>query len=143
MMGKPGCDFSFSGLKAALARTVTNLGPLDGAAVADLAAAFQDRAAATLAARTANAIVAFRTRWPAGDTLPVAGGVAANAEIRARLNRLASEHGLKIVAPPPRLCTDNAAMIAAAAWPRLLAGDFADSTLNASPQLRLGSAPVG
>jgi N6-L-threonylcarbamoyladenine synthase len=131
MLGKPGCDFSFSGLKTALARLGRNLGPLDAATkvarldaatVADLAAAFQDRVAASLAARTENAIAAFRARHPSGDTLVIAGGVAANAEIRARIGRLADAHGMRLVAPPPRFCTDNAAMIAWAGIERFKLG---------------------
>ena len=122
MRGKPGCDFSFSGLKAALVRAVANLGPLDGETVADLAAAFQDRVAASLVERARNAVAAFRTRHPSGDVLVVAGGVAANGEIRSRLRRLADENGMRLVAPPPRLCTDNAAMIAWAGIERLKLG---------------------
>ena len=122
MRGKPGCDFSFSGLKTALAQTVAKAGVLDAQAVADLAAAFQETVAATLAERTANAVEMFRARHAAGDTLVIAGGVAANGAIRARLSRLAEENQMRLVAPPPKLCTDNAAMIAWAGVERLRLG---------------------
>jgi N6-L-threonylcarbamoyladenine synthase len=122
MAGKPGCDFSFSGLKTALARVVTGSGPLGAPTVADLAAAFQERVAAHLAERARNAIAAFRARHPSGETLVIAGGVAANDEIRARVQRLADENGLRLIAPPPRLCTDNAAMIAWAGIERFKLG---------------------
>jgi N6-L-threonylcarbamoyladenine synthase len=142
MVGKPGCDFSFSGLKTALARLTRDLGALDAATVADLAAAFQDRAAAHLAERARNAITAFRTRHPAGQTLVIAGGVAANAEIRARLQRLADENGMRLIAPPPRFCTDNAAMIAWAGIERLKLGLTDSLDFAARPRWPLdASAP--
>ncbi len=142
MAGKPGCDFSFSGLKTALARTVRDLGSLKATTIADLAAAFQDRAASHLVERTQNALDLFRARHPSGDTLVVAGGVAANGEIRSRLRRLADENGLRLVAPPPGLCTDNAAMIAWAGIERFRLGLVDPLDFAARPRWPLdASAP--
>ncbi|HEY0797067.1 MAG TPA: tRNA (adenosine(37)-N6)-threonylcarbamoyltransferase complex transferase subunit TsaD, partial [Acidisarcina sp.] len=72
----------------------------------------------------------------------VSGGVAANRELRVRFTAEAGERGLPIAFPSMALSTDNAAMIAAAAWPKLLARDFAPATLSAEPNLKLGSTPT-
>ena len=69
----------------------------------------------------------------------VAGGVAANRELRVRFTAEAHRRGIQIVFPTLALSTDNAAMIAAAAWPRFVAGQFAPSDLSADPSLTLGS----
>ena len=124
MKGRPGCDFSFAGLKTAIRQLVERLGaartPRD---TADIAAAFQAAAGDTLADRTANAIALFKQRYAgAAKALVVAGGVAANRALRERLAVLAASNGLTLVAPPPRLCTDNAAMIAWAGIERLRLG---------------------
>jgi N6-L-threonylcarbamoyladenine synthase len=71
--------------------------------------------------------------------LLISGGVAANSELRARFSATAAERGLPIAFPALSLSTDNAAMIAAAAWPKLLAGDFAPPSLSARPSLPLGA----
>ncbi len=113
MLGRPGCDFSFSGLKAAVRRAVEALPkPLSGQDQADLAAAFQHTVADVLVDRGKRAIRQFKEAHPQGGALVVAGGVAANTVLRARLSGLAAQEGMPFVAPPPRLCTDNAAMIA-------------------------------
>jgi N6-L-threonylcarbamoyladenine synthase len=123
LRGRPGCDFSFSGLKTAMRQNLDRLGAApDDATVADLAASFQAAVADVLADRTGHALEEFRTLYPAGDTLVVAGGVAANASLRARLERLAQEHGFRFAAPPQRYCTDNGAMIAWAGIERLTLG---------------------
>ena len=70
--------------------------------------------------------------------LLISGGVAANRELRARFTAEAAKRGLPIAFPALSLSTDNAAMIAAAAFPKLLARDFAPDTLEPTPQLRLG-----
>ncbi|MGQ9371997.1 tRNA (adenosine(37)-N6)-threonylcarbamoyltransferase complex transferase subunit TsaD [Azospirillum sp. ST 5-10] len=123
MLGRPGCDFSFSGLKAAVRRTVDGLpDPLAEADRNDLAAAFQAAVADVMADRCRRAIRQFRRDHPQGGALVVAGGVAANRALRGRLAELAAAEGLPFVAPPLRLCTDNAAMIAWAGIERLRLG---------------------
>ena len=134
LKGRPGCDFSFSGLKTAVRHAVEALPALGERDVADLCASFQAAVADVLAERTANAIAAFRERCADGETLVVAGGVAANQALRARLAEVAAERGLRLVAPPPELCTDNAAMIAWAGIERLRRG-LTDG-LDASPRAR-------
>ncbi len=141
MRGREGCDFSFSGLKTAVRHAVHALGEApdapdvpDAQAAADLAAAFQEAVADVLVDRTRNAAAAFRARHGEAQRLVVAGGVAANAFLRARLAALADEEGMALTVPPPELCTDNAAMIAWAGIERLELG-LADP-LDAPPRAR-------
>jgi N6-L-threonylcarbamoyladenine synthase len=120
---KPGCDFSFSGLKTAVRLIAARLGKDDPRVIANLAASFQRTVGDILVDRCAHAFAAFRAvcRLPATQpvTLVVAGGVAANQHLRTRLAELAAAHDARLVAPPPALCTDNAAMIAWAGIERL------------------------
>jgi N6-L-threonylcarbamoyladenine synthase len=116
MLGRPGCDFSFSGLKTAVAQTIPKLQTEQDRA--DLAAAFQRVVAAVLADRAKNAL----GMMDGATAMVVAGGVAANQAVRAALAGVAEKHGLPLVAPPIRLCTDNAVMIAWAGIERLRAG---------------------
>ena len=136
LKGRPGCDFSFSGLKTAVRHAVAALPPgsLSERDTTDLCASFQAAVGDVLADRTANAAAAFRERCPGGETLVIAGGVAANGALRARLAQVATDQGLTLIAPPPELCTDNAAMIAWTGIERLRLG-LTDS-LDASPRAR-------
>ena len=129
MWRKPGCDFSFSGLKTAVRQTIEKLDPDDQHARADLCASFQRTVGDVLADRCANALKAAPS-----PTLVVAGGVAANLYLRSRLEDVARQHGARLVAPPVRLCTDNGAMIAWAGLERLRLG-WTD-TLDFKPRPR-------
>ena len=136
MKGRVGCHFSFSGLKTAVRHAVEGLPggqPTPGDA-ADLAAAFQEAVADSLMDRTGNAIALFHDRYPSADTLVVAGGVAANRRLRDGLETLAAVHGMRLVAPPPGLCTDNGAMIAWAGLERLRLGQ--SDALDFAPRPR-------
>ncbi len=124
LLGRPGCDFSFSGLKTAVAQRRADADP------ADLAASFQQAVAEVLADRADHAMAAC----PAARVLVVAGGVAANARLRAVLAKAADRCGFAMVAPPPRLCGDNAVMVAWCGIERLRLG--LSDPLDHAPQPR-------
>jgi len=99
----------------------------------NLIASFQSAVAKNLVRQTFAAAKHFGARG-----ILVSGGVAANRLLRERMSTVAGVSSLPIAFPTVALSTDNAAMIAAAAWPKLLVRDFAPETLEATPQLRLG-----
>jgi N6-L-threonylcarbamoyladenine synthase len=136
MMGKPNCHFSFSGLKTALRRAIQDLGPksLEPPYLNDLTASFQAAAIDSLLDRTSRAIKLCQNMREPPEALVVAGGVAANAYLKARLAKLADAAGLRLAVPPPRLCADNGAMIAWAGQERLALGLIDD--LAARPRAR-------
>ncbi len=124
MKGRPGCHFSFSGLKTAVRHAIDGLppGPVGETDAADLGASFQAAAGDVLEDRCANALETFRELHGQAGPLVVAGGVAANEYLRRRLAEVAGRHRAALVAPPLRWCTDNAAMIAWAGIERLRLG---------------------
>ena len=134
MLGRPDCHFSFSGLKTAVARAADARRPLDDATRADLAASFQAAVGDVLADRLGQAMQRFVSEHGEPGPLVVAGGVAANAALRARLGRAAAARGFTLAVPPPRLCTDNGAMIAWAGLERFALG--LTDTLSVKPRAR-------
>ena len=140
MKGRAGCDFSFSGLKTAVAQTVARLpaGALPRAVAADIAASFQAAVAEVLADRATHAMAMM---GGAGRLLVVSGGVAANTAVRSALSSACERTGFRLVAPPVRLCTDNAVMVAWATIERLRLG-LADA-LDFAPRPRWGLETLG
>ncbi len=132
LLRRPGCDFSFSGLKTAVAQVVAKFppGPLPEREAADIAASFQAAVAEVMADRATHALAAM----PDAGALVVAGGVAANGAVRAALLGVATAHGLPLVAPPLRLCGDNGVMVAWTGIERLRLG-LADA-LDTAPRPR-------
>jgi N6-L-threonylcarbamoyladenine synthase len=125
-------DFSFSGLKTAVSLYVRQHAPLTSGGIADVCASFQATVVKMLVRKTIRGARRLGIR-----RILLTGGVAANRALREALEVECAERGYTWTAPPPRLCTDNAAMIAAAGAARLRAGERADLTLNAHATLPL------
>ena len=132
MLGRPEPHFSFAGLKTALRRQAQALAPLGERDIADLCAEFQLAVCESVADRVRRAmdIADARLNWHQGH-LVIAGGVAANRQIAHTLSALAARRGYSLHVPPPRLCTDNGAMIAWAGAERLAHGLAAGSKVEA------------
>jgi N6-L-threonylcarbamoyladenine synthase len=133
LLNRPGLEMSFAGLKSAVARVAQ--GAETQAAKADICASFQAAICDVLSEKSARALAVFDAGG--GETrFVVAGGVAANKAIRAALEAAASANGARLIAPPLRHCTDNAAMIALAGAERMAAG-----MLDGADGLDAGSRP--
>ncbi len=146
LLDRPGCDMSFSGLKTALRRErdriVAEKSGLPRQDRADLCAGFQAAVADVLAEKSRRACLAFQEAYDSpAPVLAVAGGVSANALIRAQLDTVAQAAGFAFLAPPLALCTDNAAMIAWAGLEQMALPDFdPHAEITARPRWPLDKA---
>lgn len=140
LAGRPGCNFSFSGLKTAVAHAAAAFpdAPLPRQDAADIAASFQQAVADVLADRAAHAIGMFTVRYPHARLMVLAGGVAANGTVRAALAEAAGRAGFTLFAPPGPLCTDNAVMVAWATIERLRVGGLDRLDTRERPRWPLG-----
>lgn len=126
-------DFSFSGLKSALLNFLHNAEQRNQTLnIYDTAAGFQEAIIDVLVEKTALAAVKKEVK-----TVMMVGGVAANKRLRLKMNQRLDTEGIKLVVPPPELCTDNAAMIGCAAYYKMGNRQFSDLFLNADPNLGL------
>ena len=130
---KDSLDFSFSGVKTAVINYLHKQEQL-GIEInkADVAASFQAAVTDALVEHTVEAALGA-----ASKTITIAGGVAANSQLRSKMTDTAAKYGISVLYPPPVLCTDNAAMIACAGYYSFLKGDFAELDLNAVPYLSI------
>lgn len=150
-LGDSSFDFSFSGLKTAVLHYVRKQGksekldvgsqgsdpqtqPFTPQFLADICASFQQAIVEMLVKTTVRAAVRI-----GAIRIVLAGGVACNQALRRSIEEQAQEEGIEVFFPSPFLCTDNAAMIAAAGWRRILSGERASLDLNASADLPLSS----
>jgi len=137
LAAREGLDFSYSGLKTAVALEVEKRrAPLSEAEVADIAASFEAAAIAPLVSRSRAALRAEGLR-----RIAVVGGVAANRRLRSELGRMAKAEGFEATFPPLDLCTDNAAMIAAAGARLLERGEAHGLDLNSFSRVPIGATP--
>lgn len=125
-------EFSFSGLKTAVARLVKQLEAEGELPVNDLAASFQETVARSLSERTINCALEYNL-----NPIVVGGGVAANRSLREKLTQKAAKQSLSVHFPPMTLCTDNAAMIACAGVQHYEREQFSSFTISATSRLAL------
>ena len=130
-----GLDFSFSGLKTSV---VNHARRNPGTSTVDIAASFQAAVVDVLCAKTLRAAEHAGARG-----VVLGGGVAANSLLRSEMSRRGAEAGMKVALPGRAMCTDNAAMIAAAAWHRLRSDGPMGLDCGAYPNLRLSEVPRG
>ncbi len=144
LLDRKDCNFSFSGLKTALLRmrdqVAAEKGGLTRQDRADLCAGFQAAVRDVIIDKTRRAIALYLAENPGQPTVAVAGGVAANTAIRAGLETVCAEMGCTFTAPPLKLCTDNAAMIAYAGLERFKAGARDGMDLTARPRWPLDNS---
>jgi N6-L-threonylcarbamoyladenine synthase len=131
--GRDDLDFSFSGLKTAVATLLAREGRPAGAALEDFCASFQTAVVEVLVRKSRRALVREGL-----SALVVCGGVAANRGLRAALAEAAKQDGFELYIPAPKYCTDNAAMIAAAGSQLVTLGRHAGMDLAVDPGLPLG-----
>ena len=136
MTDRPGCDFSFSGLKTAAINTWRKLEPTPENR-ADVAQAFEEAVVETMVIKCRRAL-----QHTGLKRLVVAGGVGANRRLRERLRELAEERGGRVYYPRLEFCTDNGAMIAYAGWRRLAAGQAEDAAIDVLPRWPLDGLPA-
>jgi N6-L-threonylcarbamoyladenine synthase len=146
MVGREGFDMSFSGLKTAVRRHVEKLSPgerSDESTIADLCAAFQTTIGAILKKRVGKAMEFFLENHAPANTpsLVISGGVAANLYLRNILTELTNQHKMRFAAPPVKLCSDNAVMIAWAGLERLERDMISD--INTAPRPRWPLTELG
>ncbi|MEZ5690711.1 MAG: tRNA (adenosine(37)-N6)-threonylcarbamoyltransferase complex transferase subunit TsaD [Rickettsiales bacterium] len=138
LQGREGCDLSFSGLKTAVRLKIEEIkksrGELNAIDIADICASFQYSATKSLLEKSQFAVNEFKKKHKNGKYFALTGGVAANQYIREKLSVILEENGLVLVAPPVKLCSDNAAMIAWAGIERFRLG-FSDN-LDFEPKAR-------
>lgn len=127
-------DFSFSGLKSAVLNYI-NSAEMKGQpiVVEDIAASFQKTVVEVLTEHAIRAIREYDCK-----EFAIAGGVASNTALRESISKACEKEGVKFYCPAPIYCTDNAAMIGVAAYHEYISGQFADYSLNAIPNLKLG-----
>lgn len=133
MVGRKGCDFSFSGIKTFLRNLITE-NEINDSFKADLAASFQKTVCEIIKDRLKNAIYLYEQQYPNEKKLVISGGVAANNYIKSNLTNFVQDLGYELFYPPIKLCTDNAAMIAWAGIERFKKGFIDNLSLEPKPR---------
>jgi len=133
---KPGCDFSFSGIKTAarMMLSKTTKGDIDEQFINDFCASFQSSVVDCITNRLRNALHDERVKTAQPKTLVVAGGVAKNSAVRDAMEKMANDFNMQFAAPPMNLCTDNGAMIAWAGIENYKIGNIVTNPIAPRPR---------